>query len=308
MTEYEIKIPKTLDNEYDNLKELYLQVDEILPHVQTEDYVTFNFENIRWINAEMTVYLGMLFSAVNSKGGKVYALLENLSLKSKEILLKNGFLKSFGLDYELLDTYNTTIPFYRSSIEKIEQIDEYIDKELLRHIQTKTSSDFLGEIKESLLEIIHNVRDHSGSDVIYMCGQHYPRKPYGSQKGTISFAVSDNGIGLIKNIKTKKKLYSTDTVDYFDWAFDKGTSTKNRYDSGVGLYELKKKLLGKGEIKIISNNGYYHIDKTGYTTFLEFPFDIAGTLVIITFFLDDCQTSLFSDTMDLSELLNEWFI
>ncbi|HEM4130002.1 TPA: hypothetical protein U1W61_001734 [Streptococcus suis] len=307
MTKYEIKIPRTLDNEYVNLSELYSQVDEILPQIQAGDDITFNFENIRWINAEMTVFLGMLFSAITSNGGKVYAILENLSLKSKEILLKNGFLKNFGLDYELPDTYNTTIPFYRSSIKKIEQIDEYIDKELLSHIQTKTSSEFLGEIKESLLEIIHNVRDHSGSKVIYMCGQHYPRKPFGSQNGTITFAVSDNGIGLIENIKTKHPSF-VDTVDYFNWAFDKGTSTKNRYDSGVGLYELKKKLLGKGEIKIISNNGYYHIDKTGYSTFLEFPFDISGTLVVITFFLDDCQISSFSDTMDLSNLLDEWFI
>lgn len=303
---YEIKIPKILDNEYTNLCELYEQLNEILPHLKLEDEVVFNFENIRWINAEMTVYLGMLFSAVTSRGGKVYAILENLSLKSKEILLKNGFLKNFGLDHELADTYNTTIPFYRSSIKDIEQIDEYIDRKLLSHIKTKTSSAFLGEIKESLLEIIHNVRDHSGSKVIYMCGQHYPRKPYGSQNGTISFAVSDNGVGLIENIKTKRLPFDN-TVDYFDWAFDKGTSTKDRYDSGVGLYELKKKLLGKGEIKIISNNGYYHIDKTGYSIFSEFPFDISGTLVIITFFLDNCQKSFLSDTMDLSGLA-EWFI
>lgn len=307
MTDYEIFLPRILDNEYDNLNELYHQLDDILPYLSNEDEVYFNFENIRWINAEMTVFLGMLFSAVTDRGADVYAVIENLSLKSKEILLKNGFLKQFGLKYELADTYNTTIPFFRETIERIDEIDEYIDDELLRQIRNKTSEEFLGEIKEALLEIIHNVRDHSHSDVLYMCGQHYPRKPRGSQDGTISFAISDNGIGMIENIKTKGHSFSK-TEDYFEWAFDRGTSTKERYDSGVGLYELKKKLRGKGEIKIVSNNGYYHIDKTGDITFLEFPFNVSGTLVIITFFLDDCQNPSLSDTIDLSGLLEEWFL
>lgn len=307
MAKYEIFLPRTLNNEYPILLELYQQIENILPVLEEKDSVVFNFENIRWINAEMTVFLGMVFSEVTARGAKVYALLDNLSLKSKEILLKNGFLKHFGLEYELDDTYNTTIPFFREFIYNIDVIDEYIDDELLRQIRTKTSEDFLSEIKEALLEIIHNVRDHSHSDVLYMCGQHYPRKPSDSKKGSISFAISDNGIGMIENIKNKGHSFP-DSVDYFEWAFDKGTSTKENYDSGVGLYLLKKKLNGKGEIKIVSNNGYYHIDKTGYTTFLEFPFNVSGTLAIITLFLDDCQTTSLSDTIDLSELLDEWFL
>lgn len=307
MAKYEIFLPRTLNNEYPILLELYQQIENILPVLEEKDSVVFNFENIRWINAEMTVFLGMVFSEVTDRGAKVYALLDNLSLKSKEILLKNGFLKHFGLEYELDDTYNTTIPFFREFIYNIDVIDEYIDDELLRQIRTKTSEDFLSEIKEALLEIIHNVRDHSHSDVLYMCGQHYPRKPSDSKKGSISFAISDNGIGMIENIKNKGHSFP-DSVDYFEWAFDKGTSTKENYDSGVGLYLLKKKLNGKGEIKIVSNNGYYHIDKTGYTTFLEFPFNVSGTLAIITLFLDDCQTTSLSDTIDLSELLDEWFL
>lgn len=305
--QYEIYIPEQLTGGYNDINKLYHQVNCILPILNEDDIVLFKFEKIRWLNAEMTAFLGVVFSAVTDKGATVCANIDNIPLKTKEILLKNGFLKNFGLDYEMEDTYNTTIPFYRSTIREIEQIDEYIDNELLTHIQNKTSEEFLGEIKESLLEIIHNVRDHSQTDVIYMCGQHYPRKPLGTQNGLISFAISDNGIGLVENIKAKKHRFDK-TVEFFKWAFYKGTSTKKWHDSGVGLYELKKKLLGKGEIKIIANNGYYSIDKTGYSTFIEFPFDISGTLVIITFYLDDCKTPNLSDTMDLTGLLNEWFI
>lgn len=305
--EHQIFIPKTLDNEYKNISELYQQIDDVLLLLNQNDQVIFNFENIRWLNAEMTVFLGMIFSTVTDKGATVYAKLENLSLKTKEILLKNGFLKHFSLNYELEDTYNTTIPFFRSSITQIEKIDRYIDCELLQHIKSKTSDEFLGEIKEALLEIIHNVRDHSKSDVLYMCGQHYPRIPRGSRNGKVSFAISDNGIGIVENIKMKDHFFE-ETVEYFEWAFDKGTSTKDRFDSGVGLYELKKKLHGKGEIKVIANNGFYHIDKTGYITFSEFPFYISGTLVIITFFLDDCQLPSVSETINFSDTLKEWFI
>ena len=307
MSKYEIFIPKTLNNDYSNLCELYQQVNDILFNLTAYDEVIFNFEKIRWINAEMTAFLGMIFSAVNSKGASVYAKVENLSLKSKEILLKNGFLKNFGIDYDLEDIYGTTIPFFRSSIKEIEKIDEYIDEDLLKHIRNKTSEEFLGEIKESLLEVIHNVRDHSQSEVIYMCGQHYPRKPEGTNYGTISFAISDNGIGLIENIKSKKGNFSN-VKEYFDWAFDKGNSTKSRYDSGIGLYELRKKLHGKGEITVVANNGYHRIDRFGTVDSCEFSFNIPGTFVVIKFFLDNCQKINLSDTMDLSGLLSEWFV
>ena len=43
MADYEIFLPRTLDNEYDNLNELYHQLDDILPYLSNEDEVYFNF-------------------------------------------------------------------------------------------------------------------------------------------------------------------------------------------------------------------------------------------------------------------------
>ena len=91
MTEHNIAIPRILDADYKNLSELYEQLNKILPSLTEEDEVIFNFENIRWLNAEMTVFLGMLFSAVTDRNATVFAIVERLSLKTKEILLKNGF-------------------------------------------------------------------------------------------------------------------------------------------------------------------------------------------------------------------------
>ena len=74
MAEYEIFLPRTLNNEYPILLGLYQQIENILPVLEEKDSVVFNFENIRWINAEMTVFLGMIFSEVNARGAIVYML------------------------------------------------------------------------------------------------------------------------------------------------------------------------------------------------------------------------------------------
>lgn len=47
-------------------------------------------------------------------------------------------------------------------------------------------------IKENLFEVIHNIRDHSNSNKVFMCGQFYPNKD------RLTFAISDIGIGLSK--------------------------------------------------------------------------------------------------------------
>ncbi|MDU0404056.1 hypothetical protein KF7HA_02438 [Lactococcus lactis] len=202
-------------------------------------------------------------------------------------MLKNGFLTNFGILEEVEDTYDTTIRFFKSNMNDQERIDQYIYNELFRSISKKTSSEFLNEIYENLWEVIHNVIDHSKSDYLYMCGQHYPRKPRGSVNGKVSFAISDIGIGLLENIKNKTDIITD--LEAFTWAFKEGTTTKNSADGGLGLFEIKEKLKDKGSILAISNQGYYRIAKNGREIFKPFPFNISGTLVVITLFLDDCM-------------------
>ncbi|MFK5292559.1 hypothetical protein ACI3PH_19130 [Lactococcus lactis] len=163
----------------------------------------------------------------------------------------------------------------------------------------------MNEIYENLWEIIHNVIDHSKSSYLYMCGQHYPRKPFGTKNGMVSFAISDIGIGLLENIKSKIKI--KEDREAFKWAFEEGTTTKEKFDGGLGLFEIKDKLSNKGRVLVVANQGYYKISKTGVETFKPFPFDIPGTLVVITLFLDEClKTSNESDIIEKgSKLIKE---
>lgn len=299
---YEIYIPERLDGDYRNILKLFQEFSNIDNKLENGDEIIFNFENTRWIDAEMTTFLAMIFDHVVRSGVKVYANLNNMSLKTKELLLKNGFLTHFGIQGKIEDTYNTTIRFFKSNIDNADSIDRYIYEELFSSISQKTSPDFLNEIYENLWEIIHNVIDHSKSSYLYMCGQHYPRKPFGTKNGMVSFAISDIGIGLLENIKSKVKIQGD--REAFQWAFEEGTTTKEKLDGGLGLFEIKDKLSDKGRVLVVANQGYYKISKNGAETFKPFPFDIPGTLVVITLFLDEClKTSKESGTIEEGDKL-----
>lgn len=286
MAEYEIYIPLRLDGDYKNILKLFQEFSNIDKVLMKGDEIIFNFENTRWIDAEMTTFLAMIFDHIVRRKAKVYARLNNMSLKTKELLLKNGFLTHFGIEDRIEDTYNTTIRFFKSNVDNESKINKYIFDELFSSIREKTSPEFLNEIYENLWEIIHNVIDHSQSNYLYMCGQHYPRKPFGTENGMVSFAISDIGIGLLDNIKNKTKMKSDEKI--FQWAFEEGNTTKDKLDGGLGLFEIKDKLSGKGRIMVVANQGYYKIAKNGSETFKSFPFDIPGTLVVFTLFLDEC--------------------
>ena len=289
MSDYKVFIPKSLDKDYNNMYELIEQLSNIDALLLEGDEVTLYFEKSRWIDAEMTVFLGMICDHLMKRGVRPFAVLDNMALKTKELLKKNGFLTQFGIEEYVKDEYNTTIKFFKSRIaneDDEERINEYIYSELFRSIKEKTSDEFLNEINASIWEIIHNVIDHSQSNYLYMCGQFYPQKRYGTENGKISFAISDIGIGLLKNIKTRTNIVENKKA--FDWAFEKGTSTKENIDGGVGLFEIKNKLRDKGEILVVSNEGYYNLNKEGKEQYYPFPFVVSGTLVIITLYLDDC--------------------
>lgn len=301
MESYEIFIPKSFDGDYKNILELFQELSRIYGTIQSGDELVFVFEKTRWMNAEMTTFLAMIFDHAVRNEIKVFAKLDSMSLKTKEILLKNGFLTNFGILEEVEDIHDTTIRFFKAKTNKQEKIDQYIHNELFRSISNKTSPEFLNEIYENLWEIIHNVIDHSKSDYLYMCGQHYPRKPRGSMNGKVSFAISDIGIGLLENIKNKTNIVTD--LDAFTWAFKEGTTTKDSADGGLGLFEIKEKLKNKGSILAISNQGYYRIAKNGKEFFNPFPFNISGTLVVITLFLDDCMKNYEeNDTIEKEEI------
>lgn len=305
LSKYEIYIPERLDGDYINILKLFQELSNIDNKLENGDKIIFNFENTRWIDAEMTTFLAMIFDHVVRNGVKVYANLNNMSVKTKELLLKNGFLTHFGIQNRIEDTYNTTIRFFKSNVNNEGKIDKYIYEELFSSISQKTSPEFLNEIYENLWEIIHNVIDHSKSSYLFMCGQHYPRKPFGTKNGMVSFAISDIGIGLLENIKSKIKI--KEDREAFKWAFEEGTTTKEKFDGGLGLFEIKDKLSNKGRVLVVANQGYYKISKTGVETFKPFPFDIPGTLVVITLFLDEClKTSNESDIIEKgSKLIKE---
>lgn len=296
---YQVKVPKIMDGSPESIIKLYKPFDKYLDLAEIGDVISFDFSSCTWLNAEIVVFLASMFQFASTRGIRITFKLDDLKPKIKKILLKNHFLEHFGVNEVKVDTYGTTIPFFRSVITDTQEIDKYIDENLLVTIRDKTNPVFLNQVKESLFEIIHNVGDHSESDQMFMCGQHYPRKPKNSRYGTMIFGISDCGIGLLEKINRSRRDFD-DLVSMFDWAFEKGTSTKESVDGGVGLFELKRKLSYKAEITVIANFGYYKIKKDTNVEFVQLPFNVTGTTVFISFSLDDCQSDGFDDTIDIS--------
>lgn len=298
---YQLKVPKIMDGSPESIIKLYKPFDQYLDVANSGDEILFDFSSCTWLNAEIVVFLASMFQFASLRGIRITFKLEDLRPKIKDILLKNRFLAHFGVEETKVDTYGTTIPFFRSKITNTLEIDQYIDEKLLVTIRDKTNPVFLNQVKESLFEIIHNVGDHSESDQMFMCGQHYPNKPQNTQYGTMIFGISDCGIGLLEKINRSGRNFD-DLIDMFDWAFEKGTSTKETVDGGVGLFELKRKLSHKAEITVIANFGYYKIRKDTNVEFCQLPFNVIGTTVLINFSLDDCQSDGFDDTIDISDI------
>lgn len=145
MSDYKVFIPKSLDKDYNNMYELIEQLSNIDALLLEGDEVTLYFEKSRWIDAEMTVFLGMICDHLMKRGVRPFAVLDNMALKTKELLKKNGFLTQFGIEEYVKDEYNTTIKFFKSRIaneDDEERINEYIYSELFRSIKEKLVMNF----------------------------------------------------------------------------------------------------------------------------------------------------------------------
>lgn len=109
MSDYKVFIPKSLDKDYNNMYELIEQLSNIDALLLEGDEVTLYFEKSRWIDAEMTVFLGMICDHLMKRGVRPFAVLDNMALKTKELLKKNGFLTQFPETGEILVNTDTLV-------------------------------------------------------------------------------------------------------------------------------------------------------------------------------------------------------
>ena len=281
MTTYTINIPAEIQSDYPHFLVLNFEFVKVISKTTKFDDIIFDFSRTKWIDAEMTVVLSMMFEIALQTANSVEANIENMPDKVKTILQKNNFFPNYGLGEKIVDTYNTTITFFADSPSNDHNIHEYIKEEVFTAIGSKISEDFLKEISYCIFEIIHNVRDHSESDRFYICGQHYPKN------GKIRLAISDIGIGLPTKVKERLPHISMD-IKAVEWAFIDGNTTKRKKEGGVGLHSVKSLLHERGQLKLISNRAYYEITQSGIINSKTMPERFRGTLLWIEFDINKC--------------------
>lgn len=281
MATYTVNIPARITSEFQSVYLLNFEFIKAMQNATPLDTIVFDFSRTKWIDAEMTVLLSMMFELAIQEVGDVNAEIDNMPEEVKTVLRKNDFFPYYGIASKLVDTYNSTITFFAETPSNDGVINKYIKEEVLSAIGDKISEDFLKEVSYCIFEIVHNVQDHSGADFFYICGQHYPKT------GILRFAISDIGVGVPAKVKARNSSISSD-VEAVEWAFVDGNTTKSRKEGGVGLFSIKDLLHQRGQLKLISDRAYYSIGPSGIATSIEMDQRFRGTLLCIEFDVKKC--------------------
>jgi hypothetical protein len=140
-----------------------------------------------------------------------------------------------------------------------------------------------------------NVFDHANSPVgLFCCGQHFPKKHL------LKLTLVDFGVGIPTNVRRHfKAKHDLDPQTLagqscMEWAFRRGTSTRPG-GRGLGLDVLRSFVqLNDGHLEIFSNDGYAHVDNSGFAFGTPRVY-FAGTLITILLRCDENSYCLASE-------------
>ena len=247
----------------------------------SDKFVTFDFRNTKWFEANLSAVLGAIIELLQNEGKIVNVC--NINSTITNVLQRNHFLCDF--DFDVVEDYNNTIVSYnRFSPSDDDAFMNYIKEELLSKPDFPRHSKQLGKkISESIFELYENARTHGKCRQIHTCGQYFPRKT----PKRLDITIVDMGKSIKSNVNEflDDNLSGSETIE---WALKYGNTTKTgNISGGLGLdiiFEFIK--LNKGKIQIVSSDGYWEYRKDDVDTDIldgVFP----GTIANIEFNLDD---------------------
>lgn len=254
-----------------------------------------SMENVKWMAANTCSIVGAIFQKLLVSTDLNTISLIDLDDKIQNVLERNGFLAHFGLP-RIQDPHQTTIRYMKLSPQHKRNFSGYIQTELMNKSELPTMTNRLKrKIMEGIYEIFINATMHSESDVIFTCGQYFPRKHL------IEFMITDIGVG-IKNRVNPFLNADLPAVAAIEWAMKERNTTKTNDSGGLGLSILTKFIyFNKGKIQIISNEGFWEFSQKGIVrkTFCgEFP----GTAVNIAIKTNDpVEYSLYDYDEDVDD-------
>lgn len=216
-----------------------------------------------------------------------------------------GFFQSFGLKHgnvpgQALGS-SKYIPITELSVAEVcqEAFDRYLEvgdvveeraTELAKILTQNDTDDLHDTLTYSIREIMRNVIEHSKSDSIYICAQHWP------QRHEVEVGIVDNGIGVHAALTSNPSHDCLDEKEALEFALMPGISGnpmagkgRSQWDnSGYGLYMTNR---------ICRNGGHFLICSGGHGIKLS----LAGKENFETAF-HGTAIRLFIDTRNLSNL------
>jgi len=257
--------------------------------------IEINMAAVNWFDADMCAVFGAILYYLGSSANTVQ--LTNIRADVKRILLKNGFLSSYGRK-RIPDTWGTTIPYQRFDVKDDRYFARYIETELVRRPEMPImSSGLLKKFRESVFEIFSNSVIHSRTKLgIFSCGQYFPKRQ------RLDFSIADLGIGIRKNVNKNAGL-DLAAEEAIVWATQgQNTTKRGRIPGGLGLKLLREFIsLNDGRLQIVSDAGYW-VQKREHTSIARLSHPFPGTVVSIEIDTSDTQSYVLSAELSESDI------
>lgn len=284
-----ILLKTDIQNSYRSHNQLCELADTLLSTSATN--ITVDLTNINFIASNLFSVLGCIFSEYTGKDKRRKILFKGTRHSIMDVMQRNGFCQHFGIK-KIPDIYNTVIPYKNFGVNEIEEYERYLTLNLFTRRDlpqmTRAVSD---AIRDSLLELFKNVKDHTTSQYIYTCGQYFP-KSY-----LLYFTIVDIGETIPYNVSTFH--FNQDLTipeNSLEWAISEGNTTLiSNGPRGIGLSLIKNfVLMNNGSLFIVSERDTYEISNQK-ERYKKLGFAFPGTFVTVGFNLHD-NASYFLDS------------
>lgn len=203
-----------------------------------------------------------------------------LNHQNKHYAAHMGFFRAFGLKFGNepgeASGSSTYLPLTILSVRELKEeatdsydnvgnIIESRSKRIAKILTRQEEGDLVDTLTFSIREILRNVVEHSGSEIIEYCAQYWPTKKL------VEFAVLDTGAGILQGLSSNPYLKMGDERDALHLALLPGVSGKmykgvkkrkndEWQNSGFGLYMTSRICRNGGDFFIVSNDKSLFLD------------------------------------------------
>lgn len=197
----------------------------------TNTNIIIDLSDINFIASNLFSVLGCIFSEFKEKkSGQDTLRIRGMKSSILDTVQKNGFCEHIGLK-KIPDIHNTVIPYKKFGVDEIEEYERYLTLNLfMRNDLPQMTKSVTDIIRDSLLELFKNVKDHTSSNYIYTCGQYFPKS------SSLYFTIVDIGETIpynVHNFHTDHNLSLPDNS--LKWAIMEGnTTSKTNGPRGIG--------------------------------------------------------------------------